>query len=443
MEVIRKELMPGVYLNCVRSDKFKSSYITLSLLSQLQREAASMNALIPFVLRRGTTAYPDIEHLNNRFDELYGTVIEPLVRRSGEIQSVGFACIFPEGRFLPQGENILGQSVSLLCDVLLNPLTRGGLLLPAYVESERDKLIDLIRSRVNNKRGYSITRCIEEMCCYEDFSVGKFGSENDCEEINYKKLTRHYREMLQTAPVEIFYCGNDSAAAVTAALKDSLCTMPRGEINYDIGTDVRMNSVEDEPRVYEEQLDVTQGKLVIGFRLGECMEEPDKAAVSMFNTVYGAGVTSKLFTNVREKLQLCYYASSMADIHKGFLLAVSGIDFDKYEQARDEILHQLDEMRNGNITDDELAFARAGILSDLKAMQDAPSALESFYIGNILDGYDISPEEYAELVRTVTREDVIAIANSLECDMIYFLKGEDGCEDETPEAAEPLPEAEE
>lgn len=443
MEMTRKEIIPGVFLNHLHTNKFKTAIMSISMLTQLERENASMNALIPFVLRRGTAHWGDMEQLSNRLDDLYGAVIEPLIRRIGEVQATGFIVSFPEAAYLPQGESVTADVISLACEMLINPATRGGLLLPAYVDSEKEKLADIIRGRINEKTSYAIARCIEEMFCYEDFSVGKFGSENDCEEINYKKLTRHYREMLQTAPVEIFYCGNDSAAVVTAALKDSLCTMPRGEINYDIGTDVRMNSVEDEPRVYEEQLDVTQGKLVIGFRLGECMEEPDKAAVSMFNTVYGAGVTSKLFTNVREKLQLCYYASSMADIHKGFLLAVSGIDFDKYEQARDEILHQLDEMRNGNITDDELAFARAGILSDLKAMQDAPSALESFYIGNILDGYDISPEEYAELVRTVTREDVIAIANSLECDMIYFLKGEDGCEDETPEAAEPLPEAEE
>ena len=109
--------------------------------------------------------------------------------------------------------------------------------------------------------------------------------------------------------MEIFYCGRSGKKAVAAALKDALDVMPRGEINYDIGTDVRMNALEDRVRFVEEELDVSQGKLVMGFRLGECMEEPDLAALYVFNAVYGSGVSSKLFNNVRERLQLCYYAS--------------------------------------------------------------------------------------------------------------------------------------
>ena len=182
---------------------------------------------------------------------------------------------------------------------------------------------------------------------------------------------------------------------------------------------------------------MTQGRLVIGFRLGECMEDPDKASLSMFNTIFGAGVTSKLFTNVREKMQLCYYASSFADSHKGLLIASAGIDFDKYDLAKDEILHQLDEIRNGNITDDEMETARKGICSDLSSMQDSQGTMESYTIGNVLDGWNVTPEEYIELVKAVTKEDVIAIAQSTVCDMIYFLRGEEKGEDPEDEEGEP------
>ena len=161
------------------------------------------------------------------------------------------------------------------------------------------------------------------------------------------------------------------------------------------------------------------------------MEDPDKAALSMFNTIHGAGVTSKLFVNVREKLQLCYYASSSADSHKGLLLATAGIDFDRFDEAKTEMLHQLDEIRNGNITDEELAYARKGICSDLASMQDSQSAMESYTISNILDGWAVTPEEYMELVQNVTKEDVMAIANSVVCDMIYFLRGEETEDSET------------
>ena len=434
MEFNRTELMPGVFLSHLRSDKFKTACMSVTLLTQLRRETASMNAVIPFVLRRGTTRYSDMEQLSRRMDELYGAAVEPVVRRIGEIQCIGFYGSFPEPDYLPGGEALLGDTCALMAQLLLDPVTRGGLLLPQYVDSEREKLLDIIRSRMNDKRSYALTRCIEEMCCYEDFAVSRFGSESEAENIHYKKLTRHYRELIQTCPVEIFYCGKTDFKAVSAAMRDAFSAMPRGEIDYDIGTDLRMNAVEDHVRFVEEEMDVTQGKLVLGFRLGECMEEPDIPALYVFNAVYGSGATSKLFMNVREKLSLCYYASSAVYLHKGIMLVSSGIEFDKLDAARDEILAQLDSVRRGEITDDELRSAKKSVASDLRAVQDSIGELEGFYHSQALDGLDYGPAELAALAEDVTKEDVQAIAESIECDLIYFLKGsgeEDGSDDET------------
>ena len=151
MEVTRTELLPGVFLTHLQTDKFKTACLSVNLLTQLSRETAAMNALIPAVLRRGTTRYRDMEQLSRRMDELYGTAIEPVIRRIGEIHCLGFFASFPEPAYLPGGENLLGEVCSLTAELLLSPNTRGGLLLPQYVDSEREKLADLIRSR--GKRG--------------------------------------------------------------------------------------------------------------------------------------------------------------------------------------------------------------------------------------------------------------------------------------------------
>lgn len=425
MEYSRTELLPGVFLSHLRSDQFKTACMSLTLLTQLRRESASMNALIPYVLRRGTTHYGDMEALNRRMDELYGTAIEPAVRRVGEIQCIGFYGSFPEDAYLPGGETLLPSAIGLMADMLLTPNTRGGLLLPQYVDSEKEKLLERIRSRVNDKRGYSLSRCVEEMCCFEDFAVSRLGGEEEAENINYKKLTRHYRALLQTCPVELFYCGKAGMKQVAAAFREALASMPRGEIDYDLGTDIRMNAVEAQPRYVEEKMDVGQGKLVIGFRLGRCMEELDVAAIHVFNSVYGSGSNSKLFMNVREKLGLCYYASSVAYIRKGLLLVASGIEFDKFEAARDEIFAQLEAMKQGAISEEELAAAKRCVASDLRSLADSQGELEGFYLAQAVDGLDYGPRELAELVEDVTREDVIRIARSVECDMIYFLRGLD------------------
>lgn len=429
MEFSRCEIMPGVFLSHLRSDKFKTACMSVTLLTQLQRDTASMNALIPFVLRRGTTQYNDMEKLSMRMDELYGTAVEPVVRRIGEIQCIGFYSSFPEPDYLPGGTALLNDACSLMGQILLSPATRGGLLLPQYVESERDKLIELIRSQINDKRSYAVKRCIEEMCCYEDFSISRFGSEEECENINYKKLSKHYKNLLLTSPVEIFFCGKADFRRVKAAMRDALATMPRGEIDYELGTDVRMNALEDHVRYVEEKLDVTQGKLAMGFRLGECMEEPDVAALHVFNTVFGSGTTSKLFMNVREKLSLCYYASSICYLHKGIMLVHSGIEFDKYDVAREEILRQLEAVRAGDFTDEELKAAKLGVASDLRSIMDSQGELEGFYLAQALDGLDYGPLELAALVEDVTKEDVMNIANSVECDLVYFMSRAEEADD--------------
>ena len=307
--------------------------------------------------------------------------------------------------------------------MLLNPATRGGLLLPAYVDSEKEKLAEIIRSRINDKTGYAISRCLEEMCCFEDYSVSRFGTEEDCERINYKKLTRHYRALLQTSPIEIFYIGRDTLRTVETLLKDALCTMARGEIDDEIGTDIRMNTLEEQARYFEEQMAISQSRIVLGFRLGEAMEDPDRAVLSVFNTVYGGGITSKLFTTVREKLHLCYSISSSVNIYKGILLAAAGIDAACFENARDEILHQLEEIKNGNISDEELKAAKAAVISDLRSVEDNQAAIEGYCLSQTITGESMDVEEYIDLIGEVTKEDLMATAACAECDMIYFLKG--------------------
>ncbi|MBQ5406286.1 MAG: insulinase family protein [Oscillospiraceae bacterium] len=423
MELTRTEILPGVWLSHLRTDKFKTACLSVTLLTQLRRETAAMNALIPYVLRRGTARSPDMEAISARLDALYGTAIEPVVRRVGEIQCLGFFASIPEEDYLPGAKGVLRKATELMGELLLSPATRGGLLLPRYVDSEKEKMLEAIRSRINDKRGYALFRCIEEMCCCEDFAVGRLGGESECEAIHYTKLSRHYKSLLQSCPIEIFYCGRAEKKQLVSFLRDALMTLPRGEIDYEIGTDVRMNALEEGTRTVKETLDVTQGKLVMGFRLGESMEEPDTAALTVFNAAFGGGTSSKLFANVRERLQLCYYAGSLVDVHKGLLLVSSGIEFDKFEAARDEILAQLAAIARGEVSDEELMSAKMGVASELRAMTDSQGELEGFTLTQALDGLDYGPLELAELVNDVTREQLAAIAGNAECDMIYFLQG--------------------
>ena len=381
MNIRRTELLPGVFLTTLQTDKFKSDCLSVSLLTQLSRETVSKNALLPRVLARGTTFHPDMDAISAACDDLYGARIIPCVRKCGELLAVGFYAGFIADRFAPDGSKLLEPAAHLVGELLLSPATKGGLLRKEYVESEKEKLIDDIRAKINDKRSYATDRMIQEMCAYEDYGCDDMGSADDAAAVTYVELTRWYHDLLRSSPIEIFYCGSSDPRRVATALTDALITLPRGEINYDLGTDIRLNAIEAQPRFIEEALDVTQGKLCLGFRLGSCMEDPDFAAIRVFNAIYGGTVTSKLFMNVREKLSLCYYASSGCDSNKGIMLVSSGIEFDKLEEARTEILAQLDAVRCGDFTVDELEAAKKflssleGKLSNEKFVSRAPEAV--------------------------------------------------------------------
>lgn len=425
MRFYRDEILPNVYLTALKTDKFKTGCMSATLLAPLTRETAAAHASIPYILRRGTASLPDMDALSARLDNLYGAKLEPVVRKLGEIHALGFRATFCEDKYLPGETDMLEDMAQLLAEVWLRPNTKGGLFRPAYVESEREKLAQRIESAMNDKTRYAIARMIAKMCPYEEYAVGALGDREDAEDIHYVGLTKDYRAMLAASPMELFYCGSADPRQVHRALENAFLTMSRGEIDEDLGTDIRMNTVEEDVRYFEEELDVTQGKLAVGFRLGECMEDPDQAALLVFNALFGGGPASRLFEHVRQEKSLCYHVSSILDIHKGILLAVAGIDFDQYDAALGEILAQLEDLKAGSLTEQELQSAKNYVAGRYRALSDSPASLEDYYLGQTVLGLEYSPEELAALVEAVTGEEVTAIAQSVLCDAVYFLRGEE------------------
>ena len=423
-EVVRKQIMPDTFLTYVKTDKFKTCCLSLNLITKLDWENAAKNALLPRVLLRGTTTYPDMESVNNHLDELYGARVIPMVRKKGEMHCIGFLADFIDDDFVPKGENILEKTTSLIGEMLLSPNTRGGLLTAEYVDSEKKNLIDDIRAGINDKRRYSIDRLFELMCRDEPFGINRLGRESSAETITAQSLTKHYKNLLSSARVEVFYCGAHDQERVEAAVLSALSSLPRPERAEAVMTDVRLTPVADKPRTFTDRMDVNQGKLSVGFRLGKTMLSPNYAALLVFNAVFGGSVTSKLFMNVREKLSLCYYASSLIEKHKGVMAVASGVEFSKFQTALDEILAQLDAVKKGDISDWELLSAKRAVITSIKSTMDKTTGLEELFFDQAVASIKITPDELAALADGVTREEIMAIASGVELDTVYYLTGE-------------------
>lgn len=425
IEVTRTQLLPGVHLTAVQTQKFKSSVLGMQFLLPLAREQAALQALLPMVLRRGTAEHPDMESLSAVLDELYGGSLEPTVRKKGETQCVGFVGSFLDDAYTLDGSAVLEPSAALLGELVLRPYTRDGAFCPDYTRQERENLVTRIRAQVNDKRQYAQVRVVAEMCAGEPFGVDKLGDEASAAAITSQKLWDCYQQVLRTAPIEFYYCGSAPLERVRAAVQAIVDGLPAGE-RAPLARPEKGNAPA-QPRRVEEALDVTQGKLAMGFRTGgiTCWEE-DYPALTVLNALFGGTTMSRLFLNVREKLSLCYYASSTLEKMKGLLLVSSGIEFDKYDTARKEILAQLESIRRGEIEDWELEGTRSILINGHRSTLDDQGRLEEFWLGQSAAGLDIGIEELVEGIRRVTREQVAAAAQKLELDTIYFLRGREG-----------------
>ena len=415
------QLTPGVVLRHYPDTRFKTAILSVQLLRPMCRQEAALNALLSSVLLRGSKNYPDMRAITMRQDELYGVSLPPLLRRIGDLQTVGLFCGFLEDRFALPGDRVMAPALELVRELLLEPKLAEGCFDPEFVESEKRNLISDIESELNDKRAYAANTMFRAMCAGDSFAVPIRGTVEDVQAITPASLYEHYQKLLRTSPVQICYVGSADAEDVAACLMPLASRLAAEPETLPEQTPLKLTA---EPREFSETMDINQCKLSMGFYTPVNHWHPDYIAMQVFNTVYGAGMTSKLFVNVREKLSLCYYAGSGYYGSKGILTVSSGIDECNYETAKAEILRQLRLTAEGEITEAELSAAKNAIISGLRSVPDSPRALEGFYGTLFLCGRDDDLAERIAAVESVTAQDVARCAATVKLHTVFLLKGE-------------------
>ena len=413
------ELFPGITLRCFGDERFKQGCLSFQIVRPQRQEEAAMNALIPTVLLRGCKGCPDLRAITNKLDELYGASVRTMVRRVGDYQATGLYCGFIEDRFAMEGDKILEPMVQFLGELLLNPLTEDGGFDRGFVAGEKKNLIATIESELNDKRAYAMGKMLKSMCRADSFGVPRLGDKEAVAAIDARTLYEHYQNILRTSPIQLFYVGSAPAETVAALVRQMLTPIQREFSALGAQTPFRDAGGSDE----QEQMDISQSVLCMGFATHITNTSPDFAAMQVLNTIFGAGMTSKLFMQVREKLSLCYAIGSGYYGSKGILTVSAGIDSAKEEQVRGEILAQLDACRRGEISTEELKAAKEALLSSLRGVHDSPGAIEGYYATAALSGANRTPERYMDEIRAVNIDAVAAAANTVKLHTTYFLKG--------------------
>ena len=411
--------MPGITLRCFPDQRFKQGCLTFQLVRPMTPEEVSLNALIPAVLLRGSRRHPDLRSITMKLDELYGGQICEMVRRVGDYQTTGLSCGFIDDRFALPGEQVLPEMVAFLGELLLEPLTENGIFVEEIVESEKKNLISALDSQRNDKRVYAMAQMLKIMCREDSYGIPRLGTRELVAAIDSETLYAHYQKILRESRLELFYAGAAPAEQVAALLRPILsridrCYVPLPGHTPFTGAPAGENL---------EETELTQARLCMGFTTPVRTADPLYAAIQVFNALFGAGMTSKLFMNVREKMSLCYGIGSAYYGAKGILTVSAGIDAEKAETVKAEVLHQLGLCCEGQITDQEIEAARAAILSTLQGTHDSLGAIEGYYSTARLSGLELTPEAYADRIRAVTREQVVEAARTVALHTTYILRG--------------------
>lgn len=413
------ELTNGVTLRCFPDQRFKQSALSLQFVRPMCREEAAMNALLPAVLLRGCESCPDLRSITLRLDDLYGASIGALVRRVGDYQTTGLHTGFIEDKYALQNDEILSPMADFIKELLLCPVLENGVFRAAFVESEKRNLIATLESQKNDKRAYASNQMFRKMCAADSFGIPRLGEKEQVAAITPTALYDHYLRILRQAPIQLFYVGSQEPERIAEVLSGLFSGMERNCKALPPQTAYHDSGKGD----YTEEMDVSQGKLCMGFVTDITLRSEGFVAMQVLNALYGAGMTSKLFMQVREKLSLCYDIGSGYHSSKGIFTVSAGIDCHQVGRVREEIMAQLDACCKGEISQQELTAAKQALMAQLQSTHDSPAAIEGYYATAALSGLALTPESYMEKVSAVTAEDVARAAQSLQLHTVYFLKG--------------------
>ncbi len=412
-------LLPGVRLHCFRTDRFKQESLSVQLVTPMCREAAALNALLPAVLLRGSVHYPDMRQITLHLDDLYGAGVTALGRRVGDYQITGLGCSFLSDRFALSGDGILAPMTAFLRELLLEPALENGVFRADYVESEKKNLLAVIEAQRNDKRAYCADRMLSKMCREDSYGIPRLGTPEQVRDITPQSLYSHYKKLLAAARIELYYVGVTPAEQMKGLVKDFFSPVERSYASLPAQTPLTPIGGGSHTQV----MDIAQGKLCMGFATPVGHNGGDYAAMQVCNMLFGGGMTSKLFLQVREKLSLCYDISSGYYGSKGILTVSAGIDWDKAPQVQAQVLSQLKAISHGDFTHEELTAARQALLSALQGVPDSPGSLESYYATTLVSARPMTLQAHMEALMQVDRARVMAAARTLTLDTVYLLKG--------------------
>ena len=412
-----QNIAEGIRFCSVKTDKFKTCRVNISLAMPLDKNA-SARAILPFMFSRRCAKYPDYTSLNRVLDELYGAAVSAGVLKRGEAQVISFSMSAIDDRFALDGDKVALECTKLLADMIFDPLTEGESFPEDIIEQEKRLLVEAIENEQNDKRRYAMLRCEQLMFADEAYGINRFGSVEDVKALTPDVVYAAWRDVLEKATVQITMVSSMDPQPIVDLIREKFSEIER----HPVEIKTLFVSGLPKPEYISESMPLKQGKLVMGFRTGMRSEDDMMPAMKVAVDIFGGGTYSKLFSVVREKMSLCYYCSAALFNSKGIVMVQSGIEDTNEEKAKNEIINQLRLTAEGEFTDEDFSSSIKSLTDSILGNSDTPEEITAWYASQILRNELKAPETYAKEIGSVDRAEVVRAAKTIMLDTIFMLK---------------------
>lgn len=413
------QLSNGVEGLFIKNSRFNTTLISYNFYLPLKKDTVASYALLPFMLTSCGKKYPDFSRLNYKLAKLYGARLDASAEKYGDFQLLKMTVSVINDRFSLDDESLVKNASELLLGLIFEPNTDNGAFLSEDLKREKRKAIEHIKGEMSEKRAFAKKRLIEEMCKDTAYGLPKCGSVEDVESITEAGLYEAWQQMLKHAFVRVQVVGAAVPTGLFEEIGNRFSSIERTDIT-DCKTSAPAKSTQT-PKTVTDYMDVAQGKLCLGFTTEMFGNDDKSLPLMIMSDIFGGGPYSRLFSNVREKMSLCYYCSSAVVRQKGILTVESGVETANCEKAEKEILNQLEIVKKGEFSDFEFESSIKSITDSLNTYNDSQRSLDLWYAIKVNNSNLYSPADLAEKVSEITRDDVINAAKGVKLNTVYKL----------------------
>lgn len=278
------EIKQGINLHIIKTKNFKTNLFAAFLTTPLDRNTVTKNTLISSVLRRGTKSMPTQEDISKNLEYMYGATFNCGVEKIGDNHILKFYLESLNDEFLPTNENVLEKSITNLLEIVSDPILENGCFVTEYINTEKENLKQIINGKIDDKPSYAFYRCTEEMYKDEAYGLYKYGYIEDLDDLNAGNLYEYYQNLLSSCKIDFIFSGDIDENQINQIINASPYMNSLQPRMLDKSMENDAQNMSNTPNEITENLDVTQGQLIIGLNINTPRQQAQYTAI-LYNAI--------------------------------------------------------------------------------------------------------------------------------------------------------------